>query len=56
MRNENDRMAFSIECMEKLHDLMAGNGIKGAGRLIGKEDRRIADKSTGYCDALFLPS
>jgi hypothetical protein len=55
--DQNDReRAFPPETLESRHDLAAGLGVEGSGRLIRKQDQRIIDKGTRDRDALLLPA
>ena len=51
---DDHRHADVVEALEELHDLEREVGIEIAGRLVGDEQRRLADDGAGDADALLL--
>ena len=54
MGNHNNRNAFVIQFLEKIHYLFAGGAVQSAGRFIGKKNFRMVDDSTGNGNTLLL--
>ena len=51
---DHDDKAFFGNFLQQVHDLNTGVGIERAGRLIGKQNFRVIDKSAGDGDTLHL--
>lgn len=46
--------SFPVQTLEYVHDDLSGAGVQGTGRLIGQDNRRLANQSTGDGHALLL--
>src|SRR6185295_4465399 len=49
-----DRRALVVQLLEQVHDLLAVARVEVAGRLVGVQDRRLADDRAGDRNALLL--
>ena len=54
MRHHYDGATSLMERMEQIHNLFAGVGVEVARWLIGQDEHRIVDESTGNRHALLL--
>src|SRR6185503_12654954 len=54
--DEDDRFSALIEPVHQAENLLAGFGIKVAGRFVGKDHERIVDEGPSDGDALLLPA
>src|SRR6185295_308104 len=56
MRDDDDRIAFTVQALEEIHDFHAGVRVERASGFIGKQDRRMVNQRPGDGDALALSS
>src|SRR5437899_14488 len=45
--DEDDRVALRVQLLEQPHDLLPGDGVEVAGRLVGEQDGRAHDEGPG---------
>ena len=54
MRHHDDSRALGVQRAQHLHDFLAVGGIEVTGRLVGQDQRLVADNGARDCDALLL--
>ena len=52
--HQDDRLAGGVQPAEQLDDLLAPDGVKGAGGLVGEQERGLVRKGAGDREALAL--
>src|SRR2546423_3718383 len=52
--NHADGGAFAVQVLQELHHGFYVSGIKGSGRFVGQQDRRVSGERTGPSDAVLL--
>ena len=54
VRDNDDRVAFSVETLEEVHDFVAGVRVERASRFVGEENGGMIKKGAGDGDVLGL--